>query len=564
MLSDIKEYIKNNKLDGITSRLKANSVYWAEITAYCKDFSCINKSEMIYLYLNQIEKQPICICGSNKKLKFISIVKGYNQFCQSNCTASWENRRKKVKEHGKKFGLANKDAKEKQEATLLKRKGIRNPGELSDHKEKIIKTNLKKYGVENWMKDSSHIKQMKCACYEKYGVDHLMKDPKYVKKLQENYYKKYGIINPSQRKDVKVKISDSIKKSFFSNISSRTKNKVIPLFTYEEYNGVIRSNKYLWKCTKCHNEFNDVLDDGHIPRCKRCYPVYPNGKSKKENKIITFLRSINLTEFSVNDTTLTFPKEIDILFYNKKIAIEYCGLFFHSEFGFNKRGKYYHLDKLKVCEKNGYQLITIFEDEFLDNSELVYNTLKNKLGVLEKGIFSKKCNIKEISWKEAKEFLDKHHIQKAGYRVKINIAAMYKNKIVAVMSFGLNINDKNILEIKRYATNGKNNPGVASKLFNYFLNKYNPDKVLSYVDRRWSQGNLYYKLGFKLDKIIPPSCWYLKDYKSRLHRSNFTKDIIRKKFGLNENYEFKEMEVMNEHGYDRIWDCGNLRFIYEK
>ena len=39
--------------------------------------------------------------------------------------------------------------------------------------------------------------------------------------------------------------------------------------------------------------------------------------------------------------------------------------------------------------------------------------------------------------------------------------------------------------------------GGASKLFQHFLTHYQPSKIISYADRRWSNGQLYFNLGFK-------------------------------------------------------------------
>jgi hypothetical protein len=38
--------------------------------------------------------------------------------------------------------------------------------------------------------------------------------------------------------------------------------------------------------------------------------------------------------------------------------------------------------------------------------------------------------------------------------------------------------------------------GGASKLLKYFERNYNPKSLISYADRRYSNGKLYYSLGF--------------------------------------------------------------------
>ena len=37
---------------------------------------------------------------------------------------------------------------------------------------------------------------------------------------------------------------------------------------------------------------------------------------------------------------------------------------------------------------------------------------------------------------------------------------------------------------------------------------YKPNSIVSYADRRWSNGKVYRKLGFILDHISEPNYWY--------------------------------------------------------
>ena len=93
--------------------------------------------------------------------------------------------------------------------------------------------------------------------------------------------------------------------------------------------------------------------------------------------------------------------------------------------------------------------------------------------------------------------------------------------------------------------------GGASKLLNFFIKNWNPLRIISYADRDWSDGNLYYKLGFEMIKMSDPDYKYIKNGKRR-HKSNY------KKSNLNTNLtESKEMERRN---IQKIWDCGKIKF----
>ncbi len=62
----------------------------------------------------------------------------------------------------------------------------------------------------------------------------------------------------------------------------------------------------------------------------------------------------------------------------------------------------------------------------------------------------------------------------------------------------------------------------ASRLFNFFIKKYNPIRIVSYADKDWSIGGLYYKLGFKLINDTKPDYKYVINEK-RIHKSNYKK-----------------------------------------
>jgi hypothetical protein len=105
--------------------------------------------------------------------------------------------------------------------------------------------------------------------------------------------------------------------------------------------------------------------------------------------------------------------------------------------------------------------------------------------------------------------------------------------------------------------------GIASKLLTHFERIYKPTKITSYADLRWSNGNVYNQLGFKMDHQTNPNYWYtFGGVLRRIHRFNFRKDRLAKLF---EEFDsnLTEWQMMQNRGYDRIWDCGNLAFIKE-
>ena len=181
--------------------------------------------------------------------------------------------------------------------------------------------------------------------------------------------------------------------------------------------------------------------------------------------------------------------------------------------------------------------------------------------ISDKKIYGRKCTIEEISANIKNEFLDKFHIQGKD-TTKIKLGAFYNNELISVMTFGQgNISRGGdpskplIWELSRFATK-YHIIGIAGKLLKYFQRNYSWETIYSYADLRYSNGNMYYKLGFSLKHQSSPTFFYLKDSK-RIHRYNLRKRS-------DEPKDIPEWKLRSDEGYYRIWDCGHLKFVLNK
>lgn len=208
----------------------------------------------------------------------------------------------------------------------------------------------------------------------------------------------------------------------------------------------------------------------------------------------------------LNDRNAIKPAELDIYVPSKKLAIEYDGMYWHSDVF---KDNAYHVKKTDECEKAGIQLIHIFEHEWMHKQDIVKSRLKNLIGVYDKTIFARNCEVKEVHSSEAREFQERTHIQGA-VNAKVNLGLYFEDKLVALMTFGKCRYDKtHEWELLRFCVElGHHVPGAAGKLLKHFEREYSPKSLVSYADRRWSIGKLYETLGFKLDHISKPNYWY--------------------------------------------------------
>ncbi len=277
--------------------------------------------------------------------------------------------------------------------------------------------------------------------------------------------------------------------------------------------------------------------------------------SSKEEEIFEYLK-----QYIPHIKKVRFGKkfEIDIYDDKQKIGIKYCGVYWHSE---KIRGRTYHYDKMKTCADLGIQLITIFEDEYLEKPDIIKSVLKSKLGIQTNRIYARKCTVKEIDNNIAHKFYDENHIQGSPGKSIVSFGLFMNDSLVAAMSFGKhhrdNRNLNNIILNRLCFLRDTNVIGGSSKLFKFALGElkgYN--NIISWSDNRWSSGKVYETLGFTEEVKLPKDYHYVKGEK-RFPKQNFTKARI----GCPK--DIKEHDFMKNLGYEVIWDCGKIRWTFK-
>lgn len=310
-------------------------------------------------------------------------------------------------------------------------------------------------------------------------------------------------------------------------------------------------------CPK-HGEFLQSACN-HINLINGC-PIcaFSASSSRAEQEIINYILTFYNGSIETHNRVLLDGKEIDIYLPEFKIGVEYGGAFYHRE---SMVGKTYHFDKYNLAKFKGIKLIQIFDFEWLEKNEIVKSRIKGMLGFNEK-IPARKTIVKELNRIEANDFLSRTHIQD-GDNSSIRLGLIFNDKLVACMTFNKpRFNKKNNYELIRFSSELNTNViGGASKLLSYFRKNYN-GSIISYADCRWSNGNLYEKLGFTLDGIVPAGyIYYNISNKKTYHRMTFQKHKLKELPAYDDS--LTEYEIMTLSGYDRIWNAGNLRYVLD-
>lgn len=282
-----------------------------------------------------------------------------------------------------------------------------------------------------------------------------------------------------------------------------------------------------------------------------------------QREISQFLTDLGV-DHVLNDRTVITPKELDIFCPLHNVAIEINGVYWHSEL--SGRDKLYHLDKTTMCNEKSVQLMHIYDYEWNTQKDIVKSRISTKLNKQTTRIWARKCTLRPITIDEEREFLVNSHIQ--GYSASSHAYGLiYDNELVSVMTFGTpRYTSTCQYELIRLCTKPYTTVvGGASKLMKHFVTTVNPSSIITYSDRRWGAGQIYNTLGFVYDGVSAPNYRYFKrtgDTSKLLSRVNFQKHKLPHKLDKYDE-QCTEWENMQQNGYDRIWDCGNTRWIWQ-
>lgn len=432
--------------------------------------------------------------------------------------------------------------------------GVENVFQHSSVKDKIKITNLEKYGVENVMQNTI-VKQLQHdALFKKYGVVNPLHHSTIKERVKTTNLEKYGVECVFQNDVIKEKIKNSNLKKYgveYRNqrhLAADTLNKLNDCnFLIEQHINLKKTLTQIASELKC-----DYTTVSRYARDHGIQIIYAYTESTAERELKDFLRMRGIA-FTSSDRSIISPYELDIFIESYNIGIEYCGVYWHSE---ASKENNYHKLKYDLCKQQGIRLITIFEDEWIYRHVIVENKLKHILGIsLNERIFARKCEIGTVTIDSKAVFFDINHIQGNGAS-SINIGLYVGDELVACMGF---IKERfGSYNLSRFATS-KIVVGGFTKLLSHFERQYNPNRIYTFADLRWSEGDLYYKSGFQLDKeLLPDYSYTIADKRS--HKFNFRHRRLAK---ILEEYDptLSEHENCLNHGIYRIYDCGKLRFV---
>jgi len=298
----------------------------------------------------------------------------------------------------------------------------------------------------------------------------------------------------------------------------------------EQFNYTLLSDKYVNSrekldllCPAGHKysvSFDHFKSKGS--RCPTCVHSL-----RTETKLFDFVAAVcEYDNVVAHDRKLIGPYELDIVVPSKNIAIEYCGLYWHSS---KFKDKSYHINKLIRCMDIGYNLITVFEDEFIHRNKAVLNKLKTLLSAPGgENVFN--FVIKEASATEMFNFCDDNLTSEFVFS-NVHLG-LYNLSDVLVSVISLQFYNEICVTLKNYCSVINNDCDVVSMFLDYIKDNFNYKHISMSMSRRWYINGVVDSL---FDKV---------SYEGPIFKYVDTNSINR-------------TEDIEEY---KVWDCGSIEF----
>ena len=430
--------------------------------------------------------------------------------------------------------LSKSDIVKRREATCFKKYGVNNPAKTKQVKDKIKSICLTKYGVESYTQSEDFKDKYKQACLEKYGVDNAAKSDIIKDKIKSVMLEKYGETSYTKTKEYKEKSQNTCLKKYgvpYSYQSEEVKSKIRK--TVEDKYGV----PYYCMTKDCRESAGAVISKINL-KWKDFL-----GANELEFNIGSFSYDLKLgnTLIEINPT------------YTHNSTV---GTKFHGSLK-DPLPKDYHKKKTEEAVNAGYRCVHVFDWDDKDK-------IKDLVVEPTTTLYARKCVVKEVNKKDVYDFLLKYHIQNNTKSFKVALGLYYNDELVSLMTFGTpRYNKKYQYELLRYCNkSGVKVVGGAEKLFSHFMTIFNPTSIISYCDLSKFTGDVYKKLGFKLDNTSEPTKhWY------NGHR-HITDNMLRQHgfdrlFGTSFGKGTSNEELMKAAGFVEVYDCGQQTWVMD-
>jgi ssDNA-binding Zn-finger/Zn-ribbon topoisomerase 1 len=297
-----------------------------------------------------------------------------------------------------------------------------------------------------------------------------------------------------------------------------------------------------------HGEF-EQRPEGHLQGqgCIRC----AGQVSKPEIGLTSYIEQLGFAVGKNIALRKNSPYRFDGVIESKKLVIEFNGGYWHSA---ANKSKAYHINKRKHAESLGYEMLSIWEDDYLHKKDKVEALLRRKLLGATHRIFARKTEVVKLTAKQALAFHREHHLQesKPG-SASLHYGLVYGGETIAAASF-----DKAGV-LHRYTIKADTAVvGGMGKLIAAYRAEWGDKPITTYCDKDYFSGGLYAATGFtKVSETLQLT--YLHRSR-RVRREAFMKHKLPRIFGEVDMTK-TEMQICQENNVFACFNSGVEKLV---
>lgn len=324
----------------------------------------------------------------------------------------------------------------------------------------------------------------------------------------------------------------------------------IPGFTLLTDPGEYRNKhqKLEFRCKTCGKvQLKNIVMLRNTPVCFNCHPQ----ESMGQLEVLNFVKSLAPDAIS-NDRSVIAPMELDVWIPSRRLAIEYNGLYWHSDVVIGDDA--HHERKRLTASQASVSLLTIYEDEWRDRRSIVEGMIRHRLHASREVYDARKLELRELSVAERREFFLSSHLEGDTRATGAFGLVSGSGRVLAALSLRRPFHRRyaDHLEVARSACLPDHVVrgwlGRLTKAAKEFARQKGKVGLITYVDSRVGHGGAYKKAGWEVLKgSTGPRFWWT-DFVNRFNRFACKADKSR---GMT------QAQVSEEMGLVKIWGCSN-------
>lgn len=425
---------------------------------------------------------------------------------------------------------------------------------------KITATNQERYGVDvSWASEKVK-KKIQQTCLKKYGVRFPSQSPSIREKIRHTNLERYGVDNPTRNPKIARKV---LKKSLLTRkVAIEGKTFTVQGSFEEELIGKLVERFGVDNVlTQFSKKFPDtdswtpdfyIRSKGKYVECKSAYtlmknqPVLDRNKQKAKLKNCVWIVKMSVSRFPSLWVTLPnkWHRHPDILYLLHSLYLKKLG---------------FQVTENEVTKGNSVFL----RHEVRDADKLKVILALTGHHETEVTVGARDTEVRKVSTEVADRFL-RFHLQ-GPCRSSVKLGLFYKSSLVALATFRRPIvksKENADWELARFCVRpGYRVQGGLSKLLSAFKKLKGSCTLLSFSDKRYSEGKVYKACGFDLVRESQPGYFWIHEDGTFLYRQQAQKHKLAKLLGDEFDPELSEAGNMKRLGFEKVKDKGQLVFM---